>query len=140
MLRFDVPPVWSNAARVDALLTFTISVLALAGFPWLVPLLIVTGLVRGIFGHHRCPSHRLYAALLQKLGLAGKKENAGAKMFANKLLLIASSVATALYLAGSGMWIVPMTVLTVFSFLEWAFSFCVACWAYALYHQLRGQG
>lgn len=139
MLRFDVPPIWSNVARLDAFTTFTISLIALLGFPYLVPVLIVQGLVRGFIGHYKCPSHRLYAVVLEKLKLAGKKENAGAKMFANKLLFIASSVATGLYLAGISMWTVPITVLVVFSFLEWAFSFCVACWAYTLWYQLRGQ-
>ncbi|MDP5240981.1 DUF4395 family protein [Uliginosibacterium sp. 31-16] len=139
MLRFDVPPVWSNAARLDGLTTFAICAAALLGFPYLVPVLMVQGLVRGFFGHSRCPSHRLYTALLQKLGAAGKKENAGAKMFANKLLFIASTVATGLYLAGSGMWVVPVSVLLVFSFLEAAASFCAACWAYTLWYQLRGQ-
>ncbi|MBS1208294.1 MAG: hypothetical protein H6R19_692 [Proteobacteria bacterium] len=138
MLRFDVPPVWSNAVRVDALLTFAISAAALLGFPYLVPVLSVMSLVRGFLGHHRCPSHRLYAGLLQKLGMAGKQENAGAKMFANKLLLIASTIATVLYLAGSGMWVLPVSALLVFSFLESLFSFCVACWAYTLWYRLRG--
>ncbi|GAB2888295.1 hypothetical protein GCM10027046_15860 [Uliginosibacterium flavum] len=139
MLRFDIPPVWSNAARLDGLATFVICAAALLGFPYLVPLLIVQGLVRGFFGHYRCPSHRLYTVLLQKFGAAGKKENAGAKMFANKLLLIASSVATALYLTGSSMWIVPVSALLAFSFLEAVVSFCAACWAYSLWYQLRGQ-
>lgn len=137
MLRFDIPPVWSNAARADALLTCAISAVALLGFPYLVPVLIVMGWVRGFLGPHRCPSHRLIAALLQQLGWAGKRENAGAKMFANKLLLLASVVATVLYLAGSSLWVVPVTVLVVFSCLEWAFSFCVACWAYTLWYRLR---
>lgn len=136
MLRFDVPPVWSNAARLDALLTFSISALALAGFPYLVPLLIIMGLVRGFFGHHRCPSHRLYAWALQRAGWAGKKENAGAKMFANKLLLLASGMATVLYLLGNGMWVMPITALMVFSFLEAVLSFCVACWAYTAWYRL----
>lgn len=139
MLRFDVPPVWSNAVRLDALATFLISAAALLGFPWLVPLLIVQGLVRGFLGHSRCPSHRFYTWLLQKYGVAGKKENAGAKMFANKLLLIASSIAVVLWSLGSGMWVVPMSVLLVFSFMEAAFSFCAACWAYTLWFQMRGQ-
>lgn len=137
MLRFDVPPVWSNAARIDALLTFLISGAALLGFPYLVPLLIVMGLVRGFFGHQRCPSHRLYAYVLARAGWGGKKENAGAKMFANKLLLIASSAATTLYLAGSGMWVVPIGALLMFSFLEFALSFCAACWVYTLWYRLR---
>ncbi|SFN33394.1 protein of unknown function [Formivibrio citricus] len=138
MLRFDVPPIWSNAARLDALTTFTVCLLALLlGMPYLLPLLIVHGLVRGFVGHMRCPSHRLYARILEKLGKTGHKENAGAKMFANKLLFIASTVATLLWISGSGMWIVPASVLLVFSFMEAAFSFCAACWAYTLWYQFR---
>lgn len=139
MLRFDVPPIWSNAARLDALTTSLVCLLAIVlGTPYLLPLLMIHGLVRGFFGHTRCPSHRLYTHLLQKIGKAGHKENAGAKMFANKLLFIASSVGTILWLSGSGMWVVPASVLLVFSFLEAAFSFCAACWAYTLWYQLRG--
>lgn len=138
MLRFDVPPVWANAARLDALTTFTLCALALVfKLPFLMPLLILHGLVRGFFGHGRCPSHRLYSRLLEKLQKTGIKENAGAKMFANKLLFIASTVATILWLVGSPMWMVPASVLLVFSFMEAAFSFCAACWAYTLWYQLR---
>jgi hypothetical protein len=141
MLRFDVPPVWSNAARLDALITFSLSLLAVIfKLPFLMPILIVQGLVRGFFGHYRCPGHKLYSGLLEKIGRGGHKENAGAKMFANKLLFVASSVSTVLWLAGSGMWIVPASVLVVFSFLEAAFSFCAACWVYTIYFRLRGQG
>jgi Domain of unknown function (DUF4395) len=138
MLRFDVPPVWSNAARLDAATTFTLSLIALLLTPAVLPILIVQGFIRGFIGHQRCPGHRLYVYLLQKAGAAGKKENAGAKMFANKLLFIASTVATVLWLTGSSMWMVPTSVLVVFSFLEAAFSFCVACWAYTLWYQMRG--
>ena len=137
MLRFDLPPIWSNAARVDALITFTVSAIALLGFPWLMPLLAVQGLIRGFFGHRYCPSHRLVTLLLQKTGHAGRKENAGAKMFANKILLIASSAATALLIAGNSLWVVPTTALLVFSFLEASVSFCAACWAYTLWYRMR---
>jgi hypothetical protein len=141
MLRFDVPPVWSNAARLDALTTFSISLLAVIfKLPFLMPILIVHGLVRGFFGHYRCPSHRIYSGLLEKFGRGGHKENAGAKMFANKLLFVASSVSTVLWLLGSSMWVVPASILVVFSFLEAAFSFCAACWVYTIYFRLRGQG
>lgn len=101
MLRFDVPAVWSNVIRLEAFITFALSALALyTATPWLMLPLLAQGLVRGFIGHHRCPSHGLWKTLLQKLGKAGKKENAGAKMFANKLLFIASSVS--LMLAAGG--------------------------------------
>jgi hypothetical protein len=74
MLRFDLPPIWSNAARVDALITFTISAIALLGFPRLMPLLAIQGLVRGFFGHRYCPSHRLVTLLLKKPDMPAKRK------------------------------------------------------------------
>jgi len=67
-------------------------------------------------------------------GVALLEENAGAKMFANKVLFLASSVAALLLVAGSPMWAVPFTALIVFSFMEWAFAFCAGCWAYGLWY------
>lgn len=136
MLRFDVPAVWSNVIRVEAFITFALSALALyTATPWLMLPLLAQGLVRGFIGHHRCPSHGVWQALLQKLGKAGKKENAGAKMFANKLLFIASSACVLLAAAGLWQWQIPATVLVVFATLEWALSFCAACWAYTLWYR-----
>ncbi|NLD70362.1 MAG: DUF4395 domain-containing protein [Limnobacter sp.] len=140
MLRFDVPPVYSNVARADAFVTFVLSVAALAfGLPWLFVILAAAGFVRGFFGHSHCPVHRLHRALLEARGWAGKKENAGPKMFAAKLLFVASAASVVLWLLGSPMWQVPAAVLAVFSFAEWAFSFCAACWAYTLWYRLRSQ-
>ena len=62
-------------------------------------------------------------------------ENAGAKMFANKILLLASAVGLGLFLAGNPLWQVPTIALIIFSFLEWAFKFCAACWVYAFWYQ-----
>lgn len=139
MLRFDIPPVWSNAARLDAVTTFLFCTLALVlEAPYLLLVLVVQGLVRGFIGHTRCPSHRIYSRLLEKMGQAGHRENAGAKMFANKLLCIASTMACGLWLYGSSMWTLPATALLVFSFLEAALSFCAACWVYTLWYRLRG--
>ncbi len=140
MLRFDVPPVWSNATRADAAFTFVASVAALAfDLPWLMAILAVQGFVRGFVGHTRCPMHRAVSSLLQARGRAGKQENAGAKMFAAKLLFVASSASVALWLAGSTLWQLPAAVLVVFSFAESVFSFCAACWAYTFWYRLRGQ-
>lgn len=140
MLRFDVPSIWSNAARLDAVTTFTVCLLAAAmKWPFLMPILVMHGVVRGFFGHSHCPSHRLYTYVLLKIGKAGHQENAGAKMFSNKLLFIASSAATTLWQLGSSMWIVPTLVLLVFSFMAATFSFCAACWAYTLWYRLAGK-
>ncbi len=134
MLRFDVPPVWSNVIRWEAFLTFAICWAALLVTPWVMLILVAQGLVRGFVGHARCPSHALWKRVFEWLALGGKKENAGAKMFANKMLFLASGVSVTLLVLGSPLWIVPCIALVVFSFLEWAFSFCAACWVYSAWY------
>lgn len=135
MLRFDVPQVSANVIRFEAFLTFVICWVALLVTPWVLALLVAQGLVRGFVGHHRCPSHLLWKKVFVGQGWQGPMENAGAKMFANKILLLASGVGLSLFLAGSQLWMVPTIALIVFSFLEWAFKFCAACWAYVLWYQ-----
>lgn len=134
MLRFDVPPVWSNVTRWEAFLSFVISAASLLFTPWLMVILMVQGLVRGFFGHYKCPSHKVWAKAFESLKLAGKKENAGAKMFANKVLFLASAVAVISYALGGDLWKIPCTVLLVFTTLEWAFSWCAACSVYGLWY------
>ena len=136
MLRFDIPPVNANVARLEAFITFTFCLIALLGFPYLLPVLALMGFVRGFFGHYKCPSHRLFTTIMTAMNVAGKKENAGAKMFANKLLFIAATVASVLFFMGIDLWKVPASILVVFSTLEWAFSFCLACWSYGYWYKL----
>lgn len=135
MLRFDVPPVWSNVIRWEAFITFVLSAVALLSTPWVMLMPAVQGLVRGFVGHHRCPLHLLWRKIAETKQWGGRKENAGAKMFANKLLFVASAATVALHAAGSGLWIVPCAVLLVFSFFEWSLAFCAACWAYGLWYR-----
>lgn len=135
MLRFDVPQVWSNVTRWEAFITTVVCVLALTVSPWVMLLLVVQGFVRGFFGHHRCPAHLLWKKVAEAMQWGGKKENAGAKMFASKVLFIVSSIAMILFLSGSTLWMVPTVALIVFSTLEWALSFCAACWAYGFWYQ-----
>lgn len=135
MLRFDIPQVWSNVVRWEAFVTFVVCLVALIVTPWVLVLLIVQGAVRGFIGHHRCPSHLLWKRLFTAAGLLGKKEDAGPKMFASKVLFFASSISLALYVAGSPLWKVPCSVLIGFSFLEWALAFCAACWVYGAWYR-----
>lgn len=135
MLRFDIPPVHANVTRLEALITTTVCAIALLGFPYLLPLIALMGLIRGFFGPHRCPSHRVFTALMTRMGIAGRRENAGAKMFANKILFFAAGVASVLYFMGVSLWVVPTVALLIFSSLEWIFSFCVACWAYGFWYK-----
>ena len=111
MLRFDIPPVNANVVRLEAFITFVVCVIALLGFPHLLPVLALMGFIRGFFGHYKCPSHRLFTKILTGMNLAGKKENAGAKMFANKILFIASTAASVLFFMGNDFWKVPAIAL-----------------------------
>jgi hypothetical protein len=135
MLRFDIPPVNANVARLEAFITFSFCLIALLGFPYLMPLLVVMGFIRGFFGPYKCPSHRLLTKMMLAMNIAGKKENAGAKMFANKILFVAATVACILFYSGNDLWKVPATALVIFSTLEWAFSFCAACWIYGFWYK-----
>ncbi|MBD3893160.1 DUF4395 domain-containing protein [Hydrogenophaga sp.] len=136
MLRFDLPQVWSNVIRWEAFLTFVICCVSLlVGFAWLLPLLTVQGFVRGFIGHQHCPLHRVWRKLFEARQWGGKKEDAGAKMFANKLLFLASGISFTLFMLGSPLWIVPCIALVIFSFMEWAFSYCAACSAYGVWYR-----
>jgi len=97
-------------------------------------ILVVQGFVRGFLGHYKCPLHRALAWSFEAGNCAGRKENPGAKMFANKILFIASSVSVAAYAMDSELWMVPCIVLMVFTTLEWALSFCAACWVYGFWY------
>lgn len=135
MLRFDVPQVWSNVIRWEAFVSHLVCWIALAGYPWVLLLLVAQGFVRGFVGHHREPFHGVWKRLFESRGRGGRKENAGAKMFANKILFVASTVAVGLYASGSTLWMLPCIALIAFSFMEWAFSFCAACWVYGAWYQ-----
>lgn len=136
MLRFDLPRVWSHVTRLEAFVNFLVCVAALLWSPWLMLILVAQGFIRGFLGHYRCPMHRVLAWGLQHKGLAGKLENPGAKMFANKVLFIASGMAVLLYVSGSSLWIVPCSMLALFTTLEWALSFCAACRVYGMWYSM----
>ncbi|THU05292.1 DUF4395 domain-containing protein [Lampropedia puyangensis] len=136
MLRFDLPPVWSNVTRWEAFVSFLVCLAAWKITPWCMGILVVQGFVRGFLGHYFCPLHRVLAKSFEINGWAGKKENAGAKMFANKVLFIASSVSLLAYSLGSPLWIAPCFALMLFTTLEWAFSFCAACSVYGFWYRV----
>lgn len=135
MLRFDVPPVWSNVTRWEAFLTFAFCLLAYLVSPWLFAPLVVQGFIRGFMGHFKEPLHGAWTRFFKSQGWAGQLEDTGANMFANKILFIASTAGLLLFLADSVLWQVPCAALLIFSTLEWAFSFCIACWAYGIWYR-----
>lgn len=135
MLRFDLPPVWSHVTRWEAFINFIVCGASLLLTPWLMLILVAQGFVRGFLGHYKCPAHRLWAHVFETRGWGGKKENAGAKMFANKILFLASLVAVVTHAMGSDFWRVPCLVLMVFTTLEATLAFCAACSVYGLWYR-----
>lgn len=138
MLRFDIPNVDANAYRIQAALTFAVSALYLfTPLGWLAVVLAFGGLLRGFVSPHACPSYRVFAAITRRLGRT-KMINAGAKMFADKIVALAGAVMLVAWIAGSPVGQVPAVALLVFSFIDLLTGFCVACWAYGLWYRLRG--
>lgn len=138
MLRFDIAPVCANAYRIQAAVTLAVSAAYLfTPYRWLAVLLLAGGALRGFVSPHKCPSYRLFALITRKAGLA-KPINAGAKMFADKLVAIAGAVMVSSWLLGSEIGAIPAAVLLVFAFVDLLTGFCAACWAYGLWYKLRG--
>src|SRR5690625_4805380 len=134
MRRLDLARVWSRVPRSEALVNSAVCVASLLVTPWLMLILVVQGFVRGFLGHYKCPMHRFFAWSFESRGWGGKKENPGSKMFANKVLFVVSSISVLLFVAGSELWLVPCIMLAVFATLEWALSFCAACWVYGAWY------
>lgn len=134
MLRFDLPPVWSHVTRLEAFVSFLVCAASLVFSPWLMLILVAQGFIRGFFGHYKCPMHRVFASVAEAREWGGKKENPGAKMFANKVLFVVSGISVLIYALGGSFWVVPCVMLMIFTALEWAFSFCAACWVYGLWY------
>ncbi len=134
MLRFDLPRVWSNVTRLEAFVSFLVCAASLLYTPWLMLILVLQGFVRGFLGHYKCPMHRFLAWAFEKRQWAGKQENPGAKMFANKVLFLVSSIAVLIYALGGAFWVVPCIMLMIFATAEWALSFCAACWVYGIWY------
>lgn len=137
MLRFDIAPVCSNAYRLQAIMSFTIAVLYLfTPYKWVAAFLALGGALRGFVSPHRCPSYRLFSAITRKMGRQ-KLVNAGAKMFADKIVAIAGGVMLIGWLSGSSFGDIPGYAILLFAFIDATTAFCVACWAYGAWYKMK---
>lgn len=137
MLRFDIAPVCSNAYRLQATVSFLIAAIYLfTPYQWVSALLMLGGFLRGFVSPHRCLSYRLFSSLTRRFGHE-KLVNAGAKMFADKIAAIAGSVMFFSWVLGSSIGNIPAVAILVFAFIDATTAFCVACWAYSAWHQIR---
>lgn len=137
MLRFDIAPVCSNAYRLQATMSFAIAAIYLyTPYQWVSLLLAVGGFLRGFVSPHKCLSYLAFSSITRKLGLP-KLQNAGSKMFADKIAAIAGTAMFVTWLMGSEIGMIPATAILIFAFIDLATGFCAACWAYGAYYKLR---
>lgn len=138
MLRFDIAPVCANAYRFQAAMSFAIAAIYLfTPYRWVAFLLAAGGLIRGFVSPHKCLSYRLFAGLSEKLGLQ-KLQNAGSKMFADKVVMLAGSVMAVSWLLDSPIGMIPAVAILIFALIDLVTGFCAACWAYGLWYRVRG--
>lgn len=137
MLRFDLAPVCSNAYRLQAATTLLVSLLyLLTPYGWVAAFLMVGGFIRGFISPHRCLSLRLFMSLTSRLGRQ-QLVNAGAKMFADKLVCVMGGVMLVTWWLNMPIGRIPASALTFFAALDLFTGFCAACWAYAAWYKLR---
>ncbi len=137
MLRFDIAPVCSNAYRFQATMSFAIAAIYLfTPYQWVSLLLAVGGFIRGFVNPHKCLSYKLFAGITGKLGIP-KMQNAGSKMFADKIAGIAGSAMFVTWLLGSSVGVIPAYAILIFAFIDLATGFCAACWAYGAYYKFK---
>lgn len=137
MLRFDIAPVCSNAYRFQATMSFAIAAIYLfTPYQWVSLLLAVGGFIRGFVNPHKCLSYKLFAGITGKLGMS-KMQNAGSKMFADKIAAIAGTAMFVTWLLGSSVGVIPAYAILIFAFIDLATGFCAACWAYGAYYKFK---
>lgn len=137
MLRFDIAPVCANAYRFQAAMSFAIAAIYLfTPYQWVSVLLAFGGLMRGFVSPHKCLSYKAFAGATGKLGIA-KLQNAGAKMFADKIAGIAGTAMFVTWLMGSDVGVIPATAILVFACVDLVTGFCAACWAYGAYYKFK---
>ena len=138
MLRFDIAPVCSNAYRLQALMSTAIAAIYLfTPYKWVAIFLAVGGFIRGFVSPHKCLSYKLFASITRTLKLS-KMQNAGSKMFADKVAAIAGLAMGLTWLNGSDIGMIPAMAIFIFAFIDLATGFCAACWAYGLWYKVRG--
>ena len=127
MLRFDIAPVCSNAYRLQALMSTTIAAIYLfTPYKWVAIFLAVGGFIRGFVSPHKCLSYKLFASITRTLKLS-KMQNAGSKMFADKIAAVAGLAMGVSWLLGSSFGMLPASAILVFAFLDLTTGFCAAC-------------
>lgn len=123
-----------RVARLNALATVVLVVLfVIVNFWGGMLLMVIDFAIRGFVDSKYSPICQMNKWIALRLDLSPKMMNAGPKIFAAQVGLILSGIALVAALTGfSELSLVVAGILGLFSFLEAAFGFCVACKLYPL--------
>ncbi len=118
-----------NLSRLNASFTVLMSVLFLVtGSPVFVLVLSVDFLLRNILEGRLNPVILFNKYIIEKADIQKNMINAGPKIFAARVGLFLSVLGTIfLFFGNSEVSVIFISVLALFSFMEAAFNFCVAC-------------
>lgn len=129
-----------NVTRLNALVTFiVVTVFILTPYKWILLFLPVDFALRAWFQGRFSPIGRLNRYLVQSLNLGVSLINEGPKLFAARIGLVLSAASVISFFAGfTVIAYVLGGILVLFSFLEAAFGFCMACKIYPFIFGSRG--
>ena len=143
MNKYATCPISTNrinerVARLNGLFTFLLVILFIVTRLWFIPaFLAIDFLMRSTSLTKFSPMGFLSRVIVKLLSLKKKFVNAGPKIFAARIGLVVSSAIFIFLLIGFNITaIVLASVLALFSFLETAFGFCVACEMYPYLNRL----
>jgi hypothetical protein len=128
-----------RVARLNALITVILLISFLVFRLWgALVFLAIDFILRGFFDS-KCSLICITSKWFVKRFIpGGKVMNAGPKIFAAQIGMVLSIVAVALFISGFKVaGLVTASILALFSFLEAAFSYCVACKIYPYLRKVR---
>lgn len=128
-----------RVARINALITFLLVVSFLIFKFWgSLVFLAVDFILRGFFDS-KCSVICITSKwIVSHFNIGGKVINAGPKIFAAQVGVVFSIVALSLFFSGFHIaGVIVASILALFSFLESAFGFCVACKLYPFFRKIN---
>ena len=128
-----------NVSRMNAFFTVVFVIAGILTRSVYFPLILTFDfLLRNIMEGRLSPVVHLNRYMAGVLSVRRRMINAGPKIFAARVGLILSSIAVLLNIVSSaGASVVPMVLLGLFSFLEMACGYCVACKLYPYFLPLN---
>lgn len=124
-----------NVTRLNALATFLVTgIFAVTPAKWIILFLPVDFALRAWFRGRFSPVGQMNSYLVSSFGIGEVLINAGPKVFAARIGLVLSGLIGGSYFIGFPILSLTLAgILLLFSFLEAAFGFCMACKVYAIF-------